>query len=238
MALGSPRAPLGRSVTDTPATPSELTDTEVDRFTGSNHAAGHVPVVEGPAHWTGPHLFPPEVRVPQRRTLDVSLVIFEPLRELTGFEGACLDLAEEGRRNLLQLPTALGASAGVEDAHRQAMVMADHPDGFREIGVIADHDSEFAVTAESVGEQVGADVDVRSLLFHFDHLHRLRADRGRMGQAHPDCADLKAPEVDAEMWNRGQGSEVEVLPVWLVGVIRPCHDIGGEVADAVDLMFR
>ena len=100
---------------------------------------------------------------PACRLGDFSVVVAHDRRKLSGAQLARPDLLEEGRRDRLKGSGATLDRKRVENADRQPESAPNDTDGFGQVTVIADHDSDVAITEERIGYEMRGQVDIRSL---------------------------------------------------------------------------
>ncbi len=127
---------------------------------------------------------------------------------------------------------------GIEHAYADSQLAYRQLDRRLEIGIVRDDDCDLAVFAKGVEQQIRGKVHVGALLLGLKNSDGLWPNASWFRKPHMDRPRAVLAEMDREIGNRFESSEVGRLALRLAEVGRPILDAGGEVPDPIDFVTR
>lgn len=163
------------------------------------------------------------------------LGVLHDRRELGVRQGAGTDRLDEVRQGQ-QCPT--DPLLRVQDTDLLLETVADDRDRFLQVAVVADDHSHIEGVVEGIDQQMGGNVDVRSLFLGLDHAARGEAAGPPIGGiGHVDIVRQEMAEMDADLRHRPKRPEIGLLTRRRVGIVRRTADLGSESADGEDIVL-
>ena len=139
------------------------------------------------------------------------------------------DMALEGKAGML---------VGTQHPDRLAQFIAHNPDRFKQIRIVANDYGHVVKPQVAIMDHMGSDIDIRAFFFSFYYIHELFTIWQRLCTHHPHCALQKLSVDDVKIGDRGDGSQIGLLPNWLIKIIRPRAHLSGVILDPGDLVLR
>jgi len=162
-------------------------------------------------------------RLPSGGLVESALCIGEGIRENgTGNLGVAQftpvkagGLLESGGAALVSPLVWAGSELGVDDADRLSHLIPNHAYGSQEIGISADDNGGLETVPESIKEQVGGEVHIRSFFLGIEDLDG--AGR-RLDDFHALWPAAEIPLNDFKVGDGAEGTPVDLLAGGSVGV--------------------
>ncbi len=138
------------------------------------------------------------------------------------------------RAGLTELDARVGRLR-VEHPDRLPEALAHCPDGRGKVRVVRDHRGNIESVLEGVYKEFGREIDIRSLLLRLLH----SCQRGRRVEVkHSDFRAEEVAEDDTDERFRTDGTQVDLLTVRNVWVIRGRANPRSKVSDRCQVVFR
>lgn len=127
------------------------------------------------------------------------------------------------------------ASVRIQHADALAEILAHKANRRQQIGIVGYDDRLIEAIEMSIQQQVCGDIDVRALLFGFEHLRVLPGQlAARIANRHSHNMTEEVPEVDFDLRIRGKRPQIHFLTDSLLRIVSKRGHTGGEVADFLD----
>ena len=155
--------------------------------------------------------------LPPRRLGYDSNLVTERVGKLTPSQVALPEALDVGG-GVRQLPRTAVPGVWIDEGDAKAQLVPDVPHRSRKVGVIGHDDRLLVLPVESIDQETRGEVHVRPLLLRVPHQDVRWQPRHRLHERTALDAGPEHAVIGVEARQRRQGSQVDELTTWLIGI--------------------
>ena len=126
----------------------------------------------------------------------------------------------------------------IKNANWYSKLLTYDPDRLQEIRVVCHNRSRLVLFLVSVIDEMSSNVDIGAFLFRFDDSYEPWAIWRRLRQCHHDVMGQESTKDDFDIGEGPQGSKIDLLASWLIGIVVTSTHTSGKVLDLANLVAR